>query len=79
MPTQDDDLAPLRERREWLQALSKLKGGLSDEAYLQLRSEAKAPFRTARLIILGGLLAGAAVGLLIILTRLAAVVGGGCA
>ena len=29
---QDKDLAPLRERREWLDALDGLKGGISDSA-----------------------------------------------
>lgn len=73
---EDKDLAALRERREWLDVLGQFKGGLSDDAYTQLRSEAKAPFRLARLILLGGLLAGATLGLLISLSRLAAAVAG---
>jgi hypothetical protein len=67
---QDKDLAPLRERREWLDALDSLKGGISDSALVQLRSEAKAPFRLARTILVGGLLAGAALGLLFITAKL---------
>ena len=67
---QDKDLAPLRERREWLDALDTLKGGISDSALVQLRSEAKAPFRLARTILVGGLLAGASLGLLFITAKL---------
>ena len=67
---QDKDLAPLRERREWLDALDTLKGGISDSALVQLRSEAKAPFRLARTILVGGLLAGASLGLLFISAKL---------
>ena len=37
---------------------------------VQLRSEAKAPFRLARTILVGGLLAGAALGLLFITAKL---------
>lgn len=67
---QDRDLAPLRERREWLDAVGSLRGGVSDTGLVQLRSEAKAPFRLTRLIFASGLLFGAAVGLLIIGGRL---------
>lgn len=51
-------------------------GGVSDEQYVRLRSEAKAPFRLTRVIFLGGLAAGAAIGLLIIAGRLVAALQG---
>lgn len=35
---QDRDLEPLRERREWLDALGRLKGGVSDSTLVQLVS-----------------------------------------
>lgn len=73
----DPDLAPLRERREWSAALSKAASGISDEAYVKLRTEAKAPFRLLRIILFGGLAAGAGLGLIIIITRLIAAVQGG--
>jgi hypothetical protein len=38
---QDDDLVELRERREWLDALMEMKGGLSRNTKIDLRSEAK--------------------------------------
>ncbi|KAG2498001.1 hypothetical protein HYH03_004260 [Edaphochlamys debaryana] len=66
----DDDLKQLRERREWLEALTQVKGGLSREVKVDLRTEAKAPFRLPRMILFGGLLLSAGVGLLIISTRL---------
>lgn len=67
---QDKDLAPLRERREWLDAVGTLRGNISDKSLVQLRTEAKAPFRLIRLILASGLLFGAGVGLIIIATRL---------
>jgi Low psii accumulation1 / Rep27 len=33
---QDRDLEPLRERREWLDAIGRMKGGVSDSALVQL-------------------------------------------
>ena len=33
---QDKDLEPLRERREWLDAIGRMKGGVSDSALVQL-------------------------------------------
>jgi hypothetical protein len=63
-------LAPLRERREWLDVAGQLRGGVSDNSLVQLRSEAKAPFRLTRLIFGSGLLFGAGLGLLIIGARL---------
>ena len=38
---QDDDLAELRERREWMDALVEMKGSMSREAKIGLRAEAK--------------------------------------
>lgn len=43
---------------------------------MRLRSEAKAPFRLTRIIFLGGLAVGAALGLFIITGRLLAAVAG---
>lgn len=74
---QDNDLRDLRDRREWIDALTTVKGGMSREMKLDLRSEAKAPFRFPRLVILGGFALGAAIGLLIISTRLFASIKGG--
>lgn len=73
----DDDLALLRERREWIEALSKVAGGITDENYVKLRSEAKAPFRLVRIFVLGGLAAAAALGLIVTLTRLGGAFAGG--
>lgn len=38
---QDNDLLELRERREWVDALMEVKGGLSRKAKIDLRAEAK--------------------------------------
>lgn len=43
---QDADLAPLRERREWLDVLGRLKGGVSDSTLVQLVRQ-DSPFLTA--------------------------------
>ncbi len=74
---QDADLRALRERREWLDALEKAKGGVSTRALIGARAEARAPFRLARLFIFGGLGAGAALGLAVIAGRLIAALKGG--
>lgn len=66
----------LRERREWLDALEKAKGGVSNRALVGARAEAKAPFRLARLFTFGGLGAGAALGLAVIAGRLIAALKG---
>lgn len=73
----DPDLEALRERREWLEALSDMRGGINEQQYVRLRSEAKAPFRLTRIIFLGGLAVGAALGLFIITSRLVAALQGG--
>ncbi|KAK9909916.1 hypothetical protein WJX75_009447 [Coccomyxa subellipsoidea] len=73
----DPDLRALRERREWLDALEKAKGGVSNRALVGARAEAKAPFRLARLFTFGGLGAGAALGLAVIVGRLIAALKGG--
>lgn len=73
---QDPDLRALRERREWLDALEKAKGGVSNRALVGARAEAKAPFRLARLFTFGGLGAGAALGLAVIVGRLIAALKG---
>ena len=67
----------LRERREWLDAVEKAKGGVSTRALIGARAEAKAPFRLARLFIFGGLGAGAALGLAVIAGRLIQALKGG--
>jgi len=54
-----------------------LTGGISEQQYVQLRSEAKAPFRLTRIIFIGGLAVGAALGLFIITGRLLAALQGG--
>lgn len=74
----DDDLEPYRMSRSFDDVANNLKGGVaSDEQYNKFRVEARSPFRTFRLFALGGLDAGAGIGLLIILTRLAAALNGG--
>lgn len=52
-------------------------GGINEQTYVRLRSEAKAPFRLTRIIFLGGLAVGAALGLFIITSRLLAALAGG--
>lgn len=47
-------------------------GGIKEQQYVRLRSEAKAPFRLPRIVFLGGLAVGAAIGLFIITGRLVA-------
>ena len=51
-------------------------GGINEQTYVRLRSEAKAPFRLTRIIFLGGLAAGAGLGLFIITGRLLAALQG---
>ena len=48
---QDPDLKQLRERREWLDATENMKGGVSKAGLVELRSEAKAPFRLVRMFL----------------------------
>eukprot|EP01025_Chloroclados_australasicus_P044795 TRINITY_DN4880_c1_g2_i5.p1 TRINITY_DN4880_c1_g2~~TRINITY_DN4880_c1_g2_i5.p1 ORF type:complete len:459 (-),score=58.54 TRINITY_DN4880_c1_g2_i5:318-1619(-) len=69
---EDEDLAPLRETREWLEAQEDMIGGLSKSRRVNLREEAKAPFRFTRVFILGGLVAGAAIAQLITASALIA-------
>jgi tetratricopeptide (TPR) repeat protein len=73
----DPDLAPLRERREWVSALGRVNGGISNNSYVKLRAEAKAPLRLPRIFLFSGLAAGAGLGLLIITARLVAATRGG--
>jgi hypothetical protein len=58
-------------------AAEEVKGFRSNKAIASLRAEAQEPFRFLKLYIFGGLAAGAALGLIIILTRLAAALKGG--
>ncbi|EFJ44781.1 acetylglucosaminyltransferase [Volvox carteri f. nagariensis] len=73
----DEDLKQLRERREWIDALTQVKGGISRSTKVDLRTEAKAPFRLPRIILFGGLLGSAAIGLVIIVFRLVKALQGG--
>ncbi|GIL43550.1 hypothetical protein Vafri_1251 [Volvox africanus] len=73
----DEDLSQLRERREWIDALTRVKGGISRSTKVDLRTEAKAPFRLPRIILFGGLLGSAAIGLVIIVFRLVKSLQGG--
>ncbi|KAI8464506.1 MAG: hypothetical protein J3K34DRAFT_114825 [Monoraphidium minutum] len=74
---QDKDLRELRDTREWLDMMTEIKGGLSRDQKIMLRTEAKAPFRFARTFIFGGLAGGAGLGLLIITGRLVQSLQGG--
>lgn len=67
---QDKDLAPLRERREWRDAVEAMTGALSSKNLVAVRAEQRSPFRLFRLILTGGLGAGALLGLLLIAARL---------
>ena len=70
LAAQDPDLKALRDRREWLDAVEKARGGVSGKAYANARAESKSPFRLVRLLLFGGLGAGAGIGLFIIISRL---------
>jgi len=74
---EDNDLRALRDRREWVDALTEIKGGMSRDMKIQLRSEARAPFRFPRFIILGGFFLSAALGLFVTILRLVKAVQGG--
>ena len=50
--------------------------GLSTKGLIELRSEAKAPFRLTRMIITGGIAAAAVISLIVTLTRLPAALKG---
>lgn len=73
---QDADVRPLRERREWYELLDTLDGGMSSASRQKFRTEAKAPFRSTRTVIFGGLSIGAGIGLLIITAQLVAAMRG---
>lgn len=60
---QDPDLKQLRDRREWLDATENMKGGVSKAGLVELRSEAKAPFRLIRMFLTFGAGAAAVVSL----------------
>ncbi|KIY97927.1 hypothetical protein MNEG_10037 [Monoraphidium neglectum] len=57
--------------------MTEAKGGLSREQKINLRTEAKAPFRFARTFIFGGLAGGAGLGLIVIIGRLVQSLRGG--
>lgn len=67
---QDPDLRQLRQRREWLDASENIKGGVSKAGLVELRSEAKAPFRLIRMFLTLGAGAAAVVSLAITLYAL---------
>lgn len=69
-------MRPLRERREWRDAVENMEGGVSKKTLIDVRAEQKAPFRLFRLIIVSGLGAGALLGLIIIVTRLVSAIKG---
>ena len=69
-------MRPLRERREWRDAVEGMEGGVSKKTLIDVRAEQKAPFRLFRLIIVSGIGAGALLGLLIISTRLVSAIKG---
>lgn len=68
----------LRERREWMDALDNIKGAPKSDTLTRLQSEARAPFRFTRMLLLGGLDIGAVVGLFIIISRLISALKGTC-
>jgi len=72
----DPDLSALRDRREWVELLGRVSGGIGNEGYAKLRAEASAPFQFVRLFLFGGLSAGAALGGIVSTARLAAAFGG---
>lgn len=73
---QDPDLRQLRERREWLDATENIKGAVSKASLVELRSEAKAPFRLIRMFLTIGAGAAAVVSLGITLYALKGVLQG---
>ncbi len=72
----DQDLAPLRDRKEWNELLGRVSGGIGNEGYAKLRAEASSPFQFVRLFLFGGLSAGAALGGIVSTARLIAAFGG---
>lgn len=68
----DQDLAPLRDRKEWNELLGRVSGGIGNEGYAKLRAEASSPFQFVRLFLFGGLSAGAALGGIVSTARLLA-------
>ena len=72
----DPDLSALRDRREWVELLGRVSGGIGNEGYAKLRAEASSPFQFVRLFLFGGLSAGAALGGIVSTARLAAAFGG---
>ena len=75
---QDLDMAPLRERPEWEEALGKMKGVMTSSMRYNMIGELRSPFRLFRFWTLGGLSIGAGVGLLFITTNLIKAITGVC-
>jgi hypothetical protein len=72
----DPDLSQLRDRREWVELLGRVSGGIGNEGYAKLRAEASSPFQFVRLFLFGGLSAGAALGSVVSTARLLGALGG---
>ena len=74
----DPDMEVFRSTPQYEEmAAEEVKGFRSNKAISNLRAEAQEPFRFLKLYVFGGGLAGATVGLVIILSRLAAALKGG--
>ena len=74
----DPDMEVFRTTAQYEEmAAEEVKGFRSNKAMASLRAEAQEPFRFLKLYVFGGLAAGATLGLIIILTRLAAALQGG--
>ena len=72
----DQDLAPLRDRKEWNELLGRVSGGMGNEGFAKLRAEASSPFQLVRTFLFGGLAAGASLGVIVSTARLLAAFGG---
>ena len=72
----DQDLAPLRDRKEWNELLGRVSGGMGNEGFAKLRAEASSPFQLVRTFLFGGLTAGASLGVIVSTARLLAAFGG---
>jgi len=66
----DPDLEKLRSRPEWSEAVSKMRGGMTDKMRTDMITELRSPFRLFRFWVLGSLSIGASVGLIFIAAKL---------
>ena len=75
---EDPDLENFRRSKYFDAIQTKLVGGVrSDAQYVALKAEATSPFRLVRLYLFGALGTGATIGIVIITSKLIAVLGGG--